>query len=201
MKKMMILWAFSLMTVTACSSETERQEPTETEQQTNKDQTMEQTNGNQTYLTLNNGVQMPQFGLGVYSIPAGEVTYNSVMTALKAGYRHIDTAHAYHNERSVGQAVKDSGISRDSIWITSKLWPNEYGEGKTLAAIDRMLGRLGLERQGSRHRHFELRRDGLHLELARRDSPHQTADCADRVPPLCPASPLARDGSQARHQN
>ena len=145
MKKMMILWAFSLMTVTACSSETERQEPTETEQQTNKDQTMEQTNGNQTYLTLNNGVQMPQFGLGVYSIPAGEVTYNSVMTALKAGYRHIDTAHAYHNERSVGQAVKDSGISRDSIWITSKLWPNEYGEGKTLAAIDRMLGRLGLE--------------------------------------------------------
>lgn len=145
MKKMMILWAFSLMTVTACSSETERQEPTETEQQTNKDQTMEQTNGNQTYLTLNNGVQMSQFGLGVYSIPAGEVTYNSVMTALKAGYRHIDTAHAYHNERSVGQAVKDSGISRDSIWITSKLWPNEYGEGKTLAAIDRMLGRLGLE--------------------------------------------------------
>lgn len=145
MKKMMILWAFSLMTVTACSSETERQEPTETEQQTNKDQTMEQTNGNQMYLTLNNGVQMPQFGLGVYSIPAGEVTYNSVMTALKAGYRHIDTAHAYHNERSVGQAVKDSGISRDSIWITSKLWPNEYGEGKTLAAIDRMLGRLGLE--------------------------------------------------------
>lgn len=106
---------------------------------------MEQTNGNQTYLALNNSVQMPQFGLGVYSIPAGEVTYNSVMTALKAGYRHIDTAHAYHNERSVGQAVKDSGISRDSIWITSKLWPNEYGEGKTLAAIDRMLGRLGLE--------------------------------------------------------
>ena len=75
MKKMMILWAFSLMTVTACSSETERQEPTETEQQTNKDQTMEQTNGNQTYLTLNNGVQMPQFGLGVYSIPAGVGTF------------------------------------------------------------------------------------------------------------------------------
>ena len=49
---------------------------------------------NQTYLTLNNGVQMPQFGLGVYSIPAGEVTYNSVLTALKAGYRHINTAHA-----------------------------------------------------------------------------------------------------------
>ena len=100
---------------------------------------------NQTYLTLNNGVRMPQFGLGVYSIPAGEVTYNSVATALKCGYRHIDTAHAYRNEQSVGQAIKDSGISRDSIWVTSKLWPNEYGEGKTLKAIDRMLGRLGLE--------------------------------------------------------
>ena len=100
---------------------------------------------NQTYLTLNNGVQMPQFGLGVYSIPAGEVTYNSVLTALKAGYRHIDTAHAYQNERSVGQAIKDSGISRDSIWVTSKLWPNEYGEGKTLEAIDRMLKRLDVD--------------------------------------------------------
>ncbi len=60
----------------------------------------------QTYLTLNNGVVIPQFGLGVYSISAGEVTYNSVLTALKAGYRHIDTAHAYQNERSVGQAIK-----------------------------------------------------------------------------------------------
>ena len=56
-----------------------------------------------------------QFGLGVYSIPAGETTYNSVLTALKAGYRHIDTAHAYGNERSVGQAVKDSGILRDPV--------------------------------------------------------------------------------------
>lgn len=100
---------------------------------------------NQTKLTLNNGVRMPQFGLGVYSIPAGDATYNSVLTALKAGYRHFDTAHAYQNERSVGEAVKDSGIERDSIWITSKLWPNEYGEGKTLKAIDRMLNRLGVE--------------------------------------------------------
>ena len=100
---------------------------------------------NQTYLTLNNGVQMPQFGLGVYSIPAGDETYNSILTALKCGYRHIDTAHAYQNEASVGQAIKNSGISRDSIWVTSKLWPNEYGEGKTLKAIDRMLGRLGVE--------------------------------------------------------
>ena len=100
---------------------------------------------NQTHLTLNNGVAIPQFGLGVYSIPAGEVTYNSVLTALKAGYRHIDTAHAYRNERSVGQAIKDSGIPRDSIWVTSKLWPNEYGEEVTPKQLDKMLERLGLE--------------------------------------------------------
>ena len=89
--------------------------------------TMMEAQHNQTYLTLNNGVKMPQFGLGVYSIPAGDETYNSVLTALKCGYRHIDTAHAYQNEASVGKAIKDSGISRDSIWVTSKLWPNEYG--------------------------------------------------------------------------
>lgn len=100
---------------------------------------------NQTTITLNNGVVIPQFGLGVYAIPAGETTYNSVLTALKAGYRHIDTAHAYGNERSVGEAVRDSGIPRDSIWITSKLWPNEYNPEVTLKQIDKMLERLGLD--------------------------------------------------------
>ena len=99
----------------------------------------------QPYLTLNNGVRMPQFGLGLYMIPEGDEAYNSVKTALELGYRHFDCAHAYQNERSLGRAIKDSGVDRDSIWITSKLWPNEYGKGKTLKAIDRMLGRLGLD--------------------------------------------------------
>ena len=94
---------------------------------------------------LNNGVQMPQIGLGLYMIPEGDVAYNSVMAALESGYRHFDCAHAYQNERSLGRAIKDSGVERDSLWITSKLWPNEYGEGKTLKAIERMLGRLGLD--------------------------------------------------------
>lgn len=102
-------------------------------------------NAQQPYLTLNNGVKMPQFGLGLYMIAEGDETYNSVKIALENGYRHFDCAHAYQNERSLGRAIKDSGMERDSIWITSKLWPNEYGEGKTLKAIDRMLGRLGLE--------------------------------------------------------
>ncbi|MBR4836865.1 MAG: aldo/keto reductase [Bacteroidales bacterium] len=102
-------------------------------------------NAQQPYLTLNNGVKMPQFGLGLYMIAEGDEAYNSVKTALENGYRHFDCAHAYQNERSLGRAIKDNGVPRDSIWITSKLWPNEYGEGKTLKAIDRMLGRLGLE--------------------------------------------------------
>lgn len=98
---------------------------------------------NQTYVTLNNGTKIPQFGLGVYMIMGDQNTKEACMTALKEGYRHIDTAHAYQNERGVGAAVRESGISREEIWITSKLWPSEYGEGKTAAAIDKMLSRLG----------------------------------------------------------
>ena len=98
---------------------------------------------NQTYVKLNNGIEMPQFGMGVYMVPEGSDTENAVAEALRQGYRHIDTAHAYQNERSVGKAVAESGISRDEIWITTKLWPSEYGRGKTATAIDKMLERLG----------------------------------------------------------
>ena len=96
----------------------------------------------QTYITLNDGNKIPQYGIGVYMIPEGEKTIHAVSEALKLGVRHIDTAHAYQNERSVGKAVKESGINRQEIWITTKLWPSEYGEGKTSAAIDKMLKRL-----------------------------------------------------------
>lgn len=96
----------------------------------------------QTYLTLNNGEKMPQFGLGVYLVPDGEETVNACLNALKLGYRHIDTAHAYQNERGIGTALKQSGLKRSEVWITTKLWPTEYGEGQTLEAIDKMLDRL-----------------------------------------------------------
>ena len=96
-------------------------------------------------VTLNNGVEMPRFGLGTFLQGSNEICRQSCLTALKAGYRHIDTAHAYNDEEGVGQAVKESGIPREEIWITSKLWPNEYGEGKTLKAIDDMLKRLQLD--------------------------------------------------------
>ena len=94
------------------------------------------------YITLNDSTIIPQFGLGVYQVPEGEATYNTAIDALKMGVRHIDTAHAYQNERSVGKAVKASSIPREEIWITTKLWPHEYGEGKTSDAIDKMLKRL-----------------------------------------------------------
>lgn len=96
----------------------------------------------QTYITLNDGNKIPQFGLGVFQIPGDEKTKEACLEAFKLGYRHIDTAHAYQNEHGVGQAVKESGIPREEIWITTKLWPSEYGEGKTAKAIDKMLERL-----------------------------------------------------------
>ena len=94
---------------------------------------------------LNNGVWMPRFGLGTFLQPSNDVCRQSCLTALRAGYRHIDTAHAYYDEEGVGEAVRESGIPREEIWITSKLWPTEYGEGKTLKAIDEMLERMQLD--------------------------------------------------------
>lgn len=91
----------------------------------------------QTFVTLNDGNQIPRFGLGVYQIAGDENTKKVCIEALQIGYRHIDTAHAYQNERGVGGAVKESGIPRGEIWVTSKLWPSEYGLGKTMRAIDR----------------------------------------------------------------
>ena len=95
------------------------------------------------YHTLNNGSKIPQMGFGVYLIEGDENTKRACREALKLGCRHIDTAHAYQNERGVRDAVWESGIPREEIWLTSKLWPSECGEGKTMAAIDKMLDRLG----------------------------------------------------------
>jgi diketogulonate reductase-like aldo/keto reductase len=93
---------------------------------------------------LNNGLEMPRFGLGTY-LASNEDCKQACLVALKNGYRHIDTAHAYGNESGVGAAVKESGVPRKEIWITSKLWPSEYGEGTTLEAIDKMLARLQMD--------------------------------------------------------
>ena len=97
----------------------------------------------QPYIELNDGNRVPQIGLGVFQIPDGDPTRKACLAALECGYRHIDTAHAYGNERSVGQAIRESGVPREDVFITSKLWPTEYGEAAD--GIDRMLRRLGTD--------------------------------------------------------
>ena len=99
----------------------------------------------QTYLTLNNGVKIPQFGLGAFLIDGDDNTEKAVIEALKIGFRHIDTAHAYFNERGVGRGIKKSGVPRKDIFVTSKLWPTEYGENLTYQAVLKMLKRLDLD--------------------------------------------------------
>lgn len=93
---------------------------------------------------LNNGVHMPAIGFGVYQIPNSE-TEEAVMNALEVGYRLIDTAASYFNEREVGQAVRQSGLKREEIFITSKLWVQDYEYEDALRAFDRSLNNLGVD--------------------------------------------------------
>ena len=94
--------------------------------------------------TLNNGVQIPQFGFGVFQIEPGE-TAEAVRTAFDAGYRHIDTAQMYGNEEGVGQAIRESGIPRDELFITTKLDNDRHGRDEAAKALDESLRRLGLD--------------------------------------------------------
>lgn len=96
-------------------------------------------------LRLNNGVEIPRFGLGVFRAPRGEETRQAVSDALALGYRHIDTARIYGNERDVGTAVRDSGLPRQEIFVTTKLWNDDQGYESTLRACERSLKELGLE--------------------------------------------------------
>ena len=96
-------------------------------------------------IKFSNGNEIPQLGFGVYQIKGDEETERCVSEALKVGYRHIDTAHYYENERGVGAAIKKSGIPREQIFVTSKIWVTEYGSGKTTDALEKMLKRLDLE--------------------------------------------------------
>jgi methylglyoxal/glyoxal reductase len=94
---------------------------------------------------LNNGLEMPWFGLGVFLSNEGEEVEKAVKVALKNGYRHIDTAAIYKNERGVGKAVKESGIPREEIFITSKVWNTDQGYKTTLAAYEASLERLQMD--------------------------------------------------------
>jgi 2,5-diketo-D-gluconate reductase A len=95
-------------------------------------------------LRLNNGVSIPQLGLGTYQIPEAD-TKDLVLTALEAGYRHVDTARAYDNERGVGQAVRECGLARNEVFVTTKLWNVAHGYDTALRAFDESMELLGLD--------------------------------------------------------
>ena len=95
-------------------------------------------------LTLNNGVEMPAIGLGVFQTPPDETTA-AVEAAIATGYRHVDTAAAYANEREVGEAIRRSGIDRSEVFIETKIWISDYGYDETLHAFDKSAGKLGVE--------------------------------------------------------
>ena len=96
-------------------------------------------------VTLNDGNTIPAVGFGVFLIPNDGPTYDAVLSALKAGYRHIDTAAAYFNESDVGKAVRDSGIPREEIFITSKLWLQDYGYEAAKKGLETSLEKLRMD--------------------------------------------------------
>lgn len=94
---------------------------------------------------LNNGVKIPVLGFGTFKAKNGEEAYRAVLEALKAGYRHIDTAAIYQNEESVGQAIKDSGVPREELFVTTKLWNSQQTYEQARQAFEESLEKLGLE--------------------------------------------------------
>ncbi|MDR2566158.1 MAG: aldo/keto reductase [Bifidobacteriaceae bacterium] len=96
-------------------------------------------------LALNNGVTLPALGFGVFRTPPDQAV-QAVLTALGTGYRHIDTAAAYFNEREVGEAIRRSGLPRDEVFVETKVWVSDYGYDETLHAFDKATGKLGLDR-------------------------------------------------------
>lgn len=97
-----------------------------------------------TQLTLNNGVTLPALGLGVFQSAPQETT-DAVLSALHVGYRHIDTAAAYGNEREVGEGIRRSGLNRSDVFIQTKVWVTDYGYDETLHAFHKATGKLGVE--------------------------------------------------------
>jgi 2,5-diketo-D-gluconate reductase A len=112
---------------------------------------------------LNNGVEMPQLGYGVFQVPNDE-TAAAVAHALEAGYRSIDTAAAYQNERSVGRAVRESGVPRDEIFVTTKLWNSDQGYDSTLRAFDASMEKLGLDYLDLYLIHWQATGRGLYID-------------------------------------
>ncbi|MBG0829912.1 aldo/keto reductase [Planomonospora sp. ID67723] len=96
------------------------------------------------FVTLNNGVRMPRLGFGVWRVPGGEAAA-AVSAALEAGYRSVDTAKLYRNEEGVGRAIRASGVPREELFVTTKLWNDDHGYDAALRAFDASMDRLGLD--------------------------------------------------------
>jgi len=117
-------------------------------------------------IELNDGVEIPQLGFGVFQVPPDD-TRAVVEEALEAGYRHIDTAAAYRNEKGVGEALASSGIPRDELFVTTKLWNSQQGHDQALAAFESSLGRLGLDRVDLYLIHWPMPTEGLFVDTWR----------------------------------
>jgi diketogulonate reductase-like aldo/keto reductase len=96
------------------------------------------------FVTLNNGVDLPALGLGVFQTPPEE-TRVAVETALADGYQHVDTAAAYGNERQVGEAIRNSGLERPEVFVETKIWKSDYGYDKTLHGFEKSARKLGVD--------------------------------------------------------
>ncbi|MCU1404542.1 MAG: dkgA, partial [Glaciihabitans sp.] len=114
-------------------------------------------------LTLNDGLSIPQLGFGVFKVDPAE-TERIVSDALEAGYRHIDTAAIYGNEEGVGRALAASGIARDELFITTKLWNSDQGTASAHAAIETSLAKLGLDYVDLYLIHWPTPQKDLYLE-------------------------------------
>jgi diketogulonate reductase-like aldo/keto reductase len=118
------------------------------------------------FTTLHNGVAMPQLGFGVWQVPDDEAE-QTVATALEAGYRSIDTAAIYGNESGTGKAVNGSGIAREDLFVTTKVWNSDQGYDATLRAFDASLGKLGLDHVDLYLIHWPMPAKGMYVDTYR----------------------------------
>jgi len=128
-------------------------------------------------LTLNNDINIPALGLGVFQTPPDE-TRQAVGAALATGYRHIDTAAAYGNEREVGEAIDDSGLARDEVFIETKIWISDYGYDQTLHGFEKSAAKLGVDQID-----LLILHQALPSDFDRTMSTERTGRCRLRRPP------------------
>ncbi|MFC4323904.1 aldo/keto reductase [Litchfieldia salsa] len=117
--------------------------------------------------TLHNGIEMPRFGLGVFQVKDGEEVVSSIKAAIEVGYRSIDTAAIYGNEEGVGRAISESGVAREELFITTKVWNGDQGYDTTLKAFEESMKKLGLDYLDLYLIHWPVPAQGKYLDTWR----------------------------------